>query len=63
MTNGGTLLALEHPAQAFPGWLDLLTTLMPETVKLEVSSYLVIVALVALWIWRHPPRGGGRRSG
>ena len=52
----------EHPAQAFPGWFDLLATLMPETVKLEVSSYLLIIALVALWIWRHPPRRGGRRN-
>jgi hypothetical protein len=52
MTDGRTLLALDHPAPAFPGWLDLLATLMPETVKLEVSSYLLIVALVALWIWR-----------
>jgi hypothetical protein len=39
------------------GWLDLLASLMPETVKVEVSSYLLIVALVALWMWRRPPRG------
>jgi hypothetical protein len=45
----------EHPAQAI-GWLDMLTALMPETVKLEVSGWVLIVALVALWIWRHPPR-------
>jgi hypothetical protein len=62
MTDGHSLSAFEHPAQAFPGWLDLLAALMPETVKFEVSSYLLIVALVALWIWRHPPRGGGRRN-
>jgi hypothetical protein len=48
----------KHPARAL-GWLDLLAQLMPETVKLEVSSYLLVVALVALWIWRHPPGGGG----
>jgi hypothetical protein len=30
---------------------------MPETVKLEVSSYLLIVALVALWMWRREPPG------
>jgi ABC-type nickel/cobalt efflux system permease component RcnA len=35
---------------------------MPETVRLEVSSYLLIVALVALWIWRHPLRRGRRRN-
>jgi hypothetical protein len=36
---------------------------MPETVRLEVSSYILIVALVALWIWRrYAPRGGGRRN-
>jgi hypothetical protein len=50
----------EHPAQAL-GWLDMLATLMPETVKLdfEVSGYLVFVfgSLVALWISRrYPPR-------
>lgn len=56
MTNGPSLC--EHPAQAFPGWLDLLATLMPETVKLEVSSWVLIVAVVALWIWRScAPRG------
>ena len=55
MTNGPSLP--EHPTHAL-GWLDMLAPLMPETVKLEVSSYLLIVALVALWIWRHPP---GRR--
>jgi hypothetical protein len=44
-------------AQAL-GWLDLLATLMPDTVKLEVSSYFLIVALVALWMLRrHPPPG------
>ena len=61
MTNGPPLS--EHPAQALR-WLDLLATLMPETVKLEVSSYLLIVALVALWIWRRHPgtRGEGRRN-
>ena len=58
MTNGHSLPAVEPPAQAL-GWLDLLAELMPETVKIEVSSYLLIVALLALWIWRHPPRGGG----
>jgi hypothetical protein len=31
---------------------------MPETVKLEVSSFLLIIALLALWIWRRSPRGG-----
>jgi hypothetical protein len=51
---------LEHPAQAI-GWLDLLASLMPETVAFdfEVSGYLVFVfaSLAALWIWRRPPRG------
>ena len=44
----------EHPAQAL-GWLEVLATLMPETVRLEVSSYFLIVALVALWMWRRWP--------
>jgi hypothetical protein len=61
MTNGPDLPTPELPAQAL-GWLDLLAQLMPETVKFEVSSYVLIVALVALWIWRHPPRGGGRQK-
>ncbi len=51
----------ELPAQAL-GWLDLLAQLMPETVKFEVSSYVLIVALVALWICRHTPRRGGRQK-
>jgi hypothetical protein len=56
MTDG-PFLPPEQPARGL-GWLDLLATLMPETVKLEVSSYLLIVALVALWIWRScAPRG------
>jgi uncharacterized protein (DUF2126 family) len=58
MTNGRNLPSLEPSAQAL-GWLELLAELMPETVKIEVSSYLLIVALLALWIWRHPPRGRG----
>jgi hypothetical protein len=49
MTHGRSLPTPEHPAQAL-GWLDVLANLMPETVKLEVSSYLLIVALVALCI-------------
>jgi uncharacterized protein (DUF2126 family) len=57
MTNGHPFPP-ELPAQAL-GWLDLLATLMPENVHIDVSSYLLIVALVALWIWRRPPRGGG----
>jgi hypothetical protein len=32
---------------------------MPETVHFEVSSFLLIVAMVALWIWRQPPQGSG----
>ena len=55
MTNGPSLS--EHPAQAL-GWLDLLATLMPETVRVEISSYFLIVAVVALWIWRKHPSGG-----
>ena len=47
-------VTFEHPDQAFPGWLDLLATLMPETVRFEVSSWVLIVAVVALWIWRRP---------
>jgi hypothetical protein len=57
MTDGPSL-SPEHLAQA-SGWLDLLATLMPETVKFEVSGYLVFVfgSLVALWIWRrYPPK-------
>ena len=57
MTDGS--LSPEHLAQAL---LGVLATLMPETVRLEVSSYLLIVALVALWIWRHPLRRGRRRN-
>jgi len=60
--DGHNSTLLERSAHAFHGWLDLLTTLMPETVRLEVSSYLLIVALVALWIWRHPLRRGRRRN-
>ena len=39
-------------------WLEPLLRLLPETVKLEMSSSLLIAALLALWIWR---RGGGHR--
>ena len=49
-------------AHASSGWLEMLAQLMPETVKVEVSSYVLIVALVALWIWRHPRKGEGRQS-
>ena len=60
--HGHNVISPEHPAQAL-GWLDLLVSLMPETVKLEVSSYILIVAVAALWIWRrYPPRGGGHRN-
>jgi hypothetical protein len=45
--------------QPAPGWLEMLAQLMPETVKVEVSSYALIAVLVALWIWRHPRKGGG----
>jgi hypothetical protein len=63
MTDGPVFS--EHSAQAV-GWLDLLASLMPETVKVdfdfEVSGYLLFVfaALAALWIWRRysPARGG-----
>jgi hypothetical protein len=55
-------MSLERPAQAFPSWLDMLAQFMPETVKIEFSSYVLIAVLVALWIWRHPLRGGGRRN-
>jgi hypothetical protein len=53
----------EHPTQVV-GWLEVLMVLMPETVKVEVSSYVLVVALVALWIWRRysSPREGGGRS-
>ena len=44
---------------AISGWPDLLAQLMPETVKIEVSSYVLIAILVALWIWRRPPHKGG----
>ena len=56
-------MSLEQPTQAFPGWLEQLAQLMPETVKIEVSGWVLIAVLVALWIWRHPPRGGGRQRG
>ena len=61
MTNGHPLS--EHPAQAFPGWLDLLATLMPDTVEIKVSGYLVFVfaALAAVWIWRRYPKSGRQR--
>ena len=58
MINGPGLSACELPAQA-SGWLALLAELMPETVHFDASSYLLIFALLALWIWRRPPRGGG----
>jgi hypothetical protein len=60
MTNGPSLS--EHTAQAFPSWLDVLATLMPETVRFEVSTYVLIVAVVALWICRRYPSGGGGRQ-
>ena len=56
MTDGRHLSTVEPPAQAL-GWLDLLAQLMPETLTVEFSSWLVIALLLALWIWRHP--GGG----
>ena len=61
IVNNHNVTLPEHPAQAL-GWLDLLASLMPETVRFdfEVSGYLVFVfaSLVALWIWRrYPPRG------
>jgi hypothetical protein len=55
--DGHNVTLPEHPAQAI-GWLDLLASLMPETAKIEVSSYFLIVALVALWMWRRPPPPG-----
>jgi hypothetical protein len=60
MTIDGPSLSPERPAQAL-SWLDLLASLMPETVKLEfeISGYLVFVfgSLMALWIWRrYPPK-------
>jgi hypothetical protein len=55
-------MSLKQPAQVFPSWLDPLAQLMPETVRIEVSSYVLIAALVALWIWRHPPRGRRRNE-
>ena len=58
MTNPKAFELFAHA----PSWLELLAPLMPETVKVEVSSYLLIFALVALWVWRHPPRGGRRRD-
>ena len=61
MTVGRTFLDPEHPAQAL-GWLDVLTELVPETVHLEVSSFLLIVLLVALSIWRSRPGEADRRS-
>jgi hypothetical protein len=54
MTTGQTLLEIEHHARAL-GWLDMLAEFLPETIKVEVSSALLIAALLALWIWRRPP--------
>ena len=62
MTNGRDLPTPELLAQAVPGWLDVLAQLMPETVKIEVSSYVLIAVLVAMRIWRHPRKGGRRRN-
>jgi hypothetical protein len=45
-----------------PDWLGPLAPPIPETVKIEVSSHLLIVALVALWIWRQSSKGGTRRK-
>jgi hypothetical protein len=53
MTNGPNLHDIEQYAQALR-WLDLLSMYLPETVKFEVSSGLLIAVLVALWIWRRP---------
>jgi hypothetical protein len=58
MTHGQKHPTFEVLSQAPADWLSLVAQLMPETVKIEFSSYLLIVALVALWIWLHPPRGG-----
>ena len=49
MTDGRNLPAAELSAQAL-GWLDPLAQLMPETVRIEVSSYVLIAGLVALWV-------------
>jgi hypothetical protein len=54
MTTGQTFLDIEHHARALR-WLDVLAEFLPETVKVEVSSGLLIAALLALWIWRRPP--------
>jgi hypothetical protein len=53
MTDGP--LSFEHLVQAL---LGLLAAVMPETVELKVSGYVVFVfgSLVALWIWRRYPR-------
>jgi hypothetical protein len=51
MTTGHSIPVLEHPAQAL-GWLDLLVQLMPPTVTIEASSWLVLAVLMAIWIWR-----------
>ncbi len=36
---------------------DLVATLVPETLKLEISGALAVVVLIALWIWRNVPKG------
>jgi hypothetical protein len=61
MTHAPIFLGIEHPARAL-GWLDLLAALMPGTVHLEVSGFLVVALLVALWILRGPPGGGRPRK-
>ena len=51
----GHIPVLEHPAQAL-GWLELLAPLMPPTVTIEVSSWLVLAVLVAMGLWPQPAR-------
>ena len=51
MTNGHNIPAIEHPGQAL-GWLDMLAQVMPPTVEIRFSSWLVIAAIIAFWIWR-----------
>jgi hypothetical protein len=51
------LSASELSAQAVPGWLDLLAQLVTEIVEIEVSSYVLVVALPGA-LDRAPPAPG-----
>jgi hypothetical protein len=45
-------MPLEISGQATSSWPEMLLELLPPTLKIEVSSGWLVVALIALWLWR-----------